>query len=226
MRRRLLGTALSVLLALSGTAALAEEEPTRSEPVVVGEDPSGDAEVAGVGADLTAATVTVVGDEALAFGLQVADMPAVVNGSPEFIHYNWDISVESADGTTKAYALQAIRTAQWEHLSDGQPPSDQPVFRLNTCSPDATTGQNTCTVTYTPEGSFSAEGLEMILPYEIIKAAPGDIVMTTAQINASAGAAGLVWYTNGVGGDLMWADDFVIPGSDEPSDEPTEAATE
>lgn len=207
-RRLLIGVTAAFLL-VGLVPAGADEEPVRGETTVVGEDAAGDAEVAGIGADLTAATITPVGDDALAFGLTVADMPATLNGTPEVIHYNWEFTVEVDGESPTTYSLQAIRTAQGETIG-----SQEPVFRLATCAPSET-GGSTCTTSFNPAGTFAAEGLEMVVPFAEVGAEPCAEITPGADINASAGVSGLIWYTNGVGGDIMFADDYELdPAAD------------
>lgn len=228
MRPRPLLLTLSILpLALFGVAAApADGDPTVSidaleaqvdaetvdvsgavswsGAVPVLSDPEGDAAVPGIGTDMIAGTITKeLGSTTMTFDIEVADAMPEIHAPPETIQFGMPLEIGDS-----VVDLQAWRTAQYQN-----PRSTDPVFSVNTCSPDPDTGQNTCTTTDV-DGEFADGHVTWFVPQSLLTAGPGDQIFITGSAWADIGASGLVWYTGGpFAMDLMSAIDvFHMPG--------------
>lgn len=104
------------VITLSGTATFLDV------PKQVGEDPSGDAAVPGVGADVTTMTIARPNpaSNSITFTFGVADAPPALNGSPQTL-YVWPVMV---DGQDQSFYLEARR------VSTLFPTSPNPTFKL------------------------------------------------------------------------------------------------
>ena len=109
-------------LTLSGTATFVDV------PRQVGEDPSGDAAVAGVGADVTTMTIARPNPASnnVTFTFGVADAPPAANGTPQTL-YVWPVS---ANGQDDSFYLEA------RHVSTLFPTSQNPTFKLMQDQPE------------------------------------------------------------------------------------------
>lgn len=173
-------------------------------PAQVGEDPAGDATVSGaaggqapVGDDLTTATIArpdAFANE-LRFTLGIANQPPELNGTPEVIHYNWDISVDGGSPLT----LQAIRTAQFAS------PGAEPVFRLLNCA------EGSCATVAELSGTMADGEVTWQVPMSQINAVAGSVIAQGGNVVSTLGASGAVWFVN-LGGDQMFVVDYTVPG--------------
>lgn len=166
-----------------------------------GTDPAGDSNVPGT--DITAASVTPTSPTTLDFSLKIANMPPVLNGVPEAVHYNWAIAVTNGEAINE-YVLQALRSSQW-----GAAGSAEPFFQLMTCAPGTTGGE--CSPTAELQGEMTATGLTFKVPTGAIGAKPGSVIGAGGDgVVSTLGAAGVVWFTNN-GGDSIAVDDVTLP---------------
>jgi hypothetical protein len=172
-------------------------------PVEVAKDATGDGTAPGT--DLLNGTIGMPDPDTLEFRITLADPIPTLGGLPDVIHYHWDLVV---DGT--AVTLQAQSNSLGGSVID-LAPAVGPRFSQQTCTTNATTGQGECTSTPV-EGTFDDTGLSWFVPLSSINAGPGSVIRSGEDaINASAGASGLLWYTSGLGGDVMNPKTHTLP---------------
>lgn len=199
-------TSVDSLTAVAGATTVAVSgSATFTAPAVdIGDDVTNDHAGAQAplptGTDLSVARIRALDPKTLRFELEIANMSAQ-GAAPEFINYVWPFIAGSAE-----YELQAHRTATAREINDGRLDSiGTPNFTLNTCAPDETTGQTTC-ATVNIEGEFTGNSVAWLVPTAMVG-------VTSTKPNVSEGAAiasslsfsGMLWYTNGNGGDKMFA---------------------
>jgi hypothetical protein len=190
----LTATALSNGVEVSGTGQFA------APAVVVSEDRAGDAAIPMAGMDLTAASITQLGNALLRFQIDIADQTPGLGAPPQAVYYNWPIGIMT--GTQIAqFNLQAIRADMYSVATAGSAVGSA-VFRLQTCVPNPDTGGNTCSVTAQLGGEFGDGYVAIDVPTGTIGARAGSAIVAGAQpINANLGA-GAVWFN----GASQWAD--------------------
>lgn len=179
---------------------------------VVATDASGDTSTHG--ADLTQASITQVTQNEIRFELKIADLPAVLGGTPEILNYNWPVAV----GTFEV-ALHAWRSTLVGDVACGlvfqacpaqEPGAGTPRFSLNTCEYNQSTNRNECISVAVP-GDFTASGVVWNVPRSTFGAAAGATLTPAAAIASSVGFHPLIWFTNGLGGDTMsWDSSFTV----------------
>jgi hypothetical protein len=161
-----------VSASLSGNTLTAEGAATFSEAVPVWTDAAGDARRAGIGSDVTSATIgRVAAEDALAFTLAIADPLPEVFTVPELVHYHWYIAV--TNGTrTQHYLLQAMRTGQQGRTV----PNVNTLIRVVACVQQQT-GSVLCdgTIRHVP-GTMADGKVEWRVPVGVIGAYPGAVV--------------------------------------------------
>lgn len=186
-------TAGSSTIAVSGTATFVDV------PVTVGEDGSGDAAVAGIGADLTTAKIErPVGFNQLKFTLGIADQPPAAFGVPNIV-YNWGVS---ADGEDAGLTLGASR--MW--VGVGVAPSPDPTFKLLSLA-----GGNFSEVA-TLSGVMAGGIVQWNASLAQVRAVNGGILSVGAQgIESTTGFGGAVFFNGGLGGDTGFAEDYTVP---------------
>lgn len=200
-------TSVDSLSAVVGTSSVAVSgNGTFTAPAVeIGVDGTGDHTGAQAplptGTDLTTAKIRALNPKTLQFELEVANMSSQ-KGSPEVINYIWPFIA----GTSE-YELQAHRSAAGtDILNDHVDNIGNPTYSLNTCAPDETTGQTTCnTVSIT--GDFTGHSVVWFVPTTMVgvnQSKPN--VSEGAEIASSLSFSGVLWYTNGNGGDTMFAE--------------------
>jgi hypothetical protein len=197
------------------TVAVSGHAIFTSAAVVVGEDFTDDHDTAVAplpsGTDLTKASMQAKNPTTLVFELEVANMPST-GGVNEVVNYIWPFDIGAA-----SYELQAHRSAAGSDILNGNVGNiGNPTFSLNTCALDETTGTNTCE-TATLTGEFTGHSVKWNVPAGQIGAGSGGATLyESAEIAASASFSGVLWYTNGVGGDtMMWdqVQSFVFPAA-------------
>lgn len=166
------------------------------------------------GTDLQSATIQAVNPREVSFALTLAD-PTPATGVPEAISYGWEFRADNA-----VYTLQAHRSATASELLCGAVfvcPGDPDNigngnFRLNVCSTDPDTGQNTCSGTAV-DGEITEDAIVFTVDSRDIGARDGATINPgDTAINSSASASGMYWYTNGNGGDTMpMYSSYVVP---------------
>ncbi len=153
------------------------------------------------GTDLTVAKIRAYDPKTLRFELEVANM-STRGGTPELVNYVWPFIAGSAE-----FELQAHHTATVREINDDRVDSiGTPNFTLNTCAPDETTGQNT-SATVNIEGEFTGTSVVWFVPTEMVGVTTAKPkVFEGAEIASSLSFSGMLWYTNGNGGDTMFAE--------------------
>lgn len=191
---------LTATTALTGT--LVKGKAAFASPAAeLATDKTGDAAVANAGMDLTKATIAQIDTKTLSFRWGVADQTPNFSAVPQLVYYNWNIEV--TNGTNKAnFNVQAIRSDAYSVATAGAEPG-APVFRLQTCTPNPTTGGQSCSVVAQLTGTFGSGYVEAVVPLATISAKPGSVVGPAAvPINTNFGF-GATWYN---GGNNAWAD--------------------
>lgn len=156
------------------------------------------------------AAIEPLGGGKTAFVLGIGNLlPAPVGSAPAVLHHNWGFTVQSGTSSTDL-VLKAVNRGAVIATTAGRSATD-PSFAVQTCSADPQTGQNTCTSQYV-EGQYTATGVRFVLDNAAAKLVSGAVVFPSGQgINVSPGASDVLWFTNGAGGDVMGAEDFVVP---------------
>ena len=167
---------------------------------VVSEDSTGDAAIKQAGMDLVSASISQLNSSMLRFQIDIADQIPAASTAPQAIYYNWPIGVRNGSQVSY-FNLQAIRADMYTVATAGGEPAD-PVFRLQTCTPNEQTGGNDCSVTAQLTGEFGDGYLAIDMPVRTLGGRPESAITAGAQpINANLGA-GAVWFN----GEVPWAD--------------------
>lgn len=193
-------TDLGVTTALDGS--LVKGKAAFAAPLTgLATDGTGDAAIKNAGMDLTGVSVGQVDSKTLAFRMGIADQTPAVSAVPQAVYYNWNIEV--ANGSSLAnFNVQVIRADAYSVATAGAEPG-APVYRLQTCTPNPTTGGQSCAVAAQLTGTFGAGYIEVLVPLSAITAKAGSVVGPAGvPINTNLGAGG-VWYN---GGGNVWAD--------------------
>lgn len=176
-------------------------------PVVVAEDPSGDATVGGVGTDIT--TVTFSRPDPASSNLRlvagVADQTPQINGAPTSL-YHFPVAVNGAIancGGGTGYWFPEARIASLN------PADAAPSFRLMCdLSPGAVaTGPDI-------EGAFGDGTVEFEFSMTLMGADPGDTLIHGGDCvdpGTTSSPPGGAWLCSNGGGDAVLLDDYVIP---------------
>lgn len=175
------------------------------QSVEVGFDGTGDTLVPGLGTDIGPGVhiARPNAGNSLRFTLDIADQPPVLFGTPELVHYDWEITVDNG-GDTDGWRLSANRTAQ-----NGQV-GVNPVFILYKCAIDPQTGINNCTRNLPLLTGKIADGVvEWNVPLNRIGAQRGSVI-TSDAIDVSFGASRVLWGIPIV--DSAFADGYTVPG--------------
>lgn len=171
------------------------------DAVTVGEDAAGDAQQPGVGADITAATVELVGGRNLVFTFAIGDQPPAPVSAAPTINYNWGLVV---DGTDSGLFLSAGRAGL-----DGINPSTDPIFNLSQNGPEGFLHVATL------EGKIADGVVQWVVPLNLIGAKPGSVVSSSGEVmpGSHAGVPGVITYYNNTGGDAIDVADYTVPGT-------------
>lgn len=168
-------------VAVSGQATFVDT------PVLIGQDPSGDAVAAQLplGHDLTTATIGRPDpfDETVVFTLGVANQPPQVNGTPELIRYLWPITVFNAGQPGPNLTVEATRSSQGVC-----PASVDPCFRVMSYAGDGDAGLGQL-VAQVP-GTMANGVVQWRIPLSVLNAQPGSRIETPIFIRAEPGASG------------------------------------
>jgi len=174
------------------------------ESVEVGFDGTGDTLAPGLGTDIGPGIhiSRPNAGSSLRFTMDIADQPPVLFGTPELVHYDWEITVDN-EGVTDGWRLSANRTAQNGAVGVN------PVFLLYKCAIDPGTGVNNCTRQAVLTGKIADGVVEWNVPLVRINAQRGDVI-TSDSIDVSLGASRVVWGVPIV--DSAFADAYTVPG--------------
>lgn len=220
------GTTVDSLTATVGTTSIAVsgEATFSGAPVVeVATDPAGDHETseapAPTGNDLVSASIQALDASTVQFQITLANLPE--GGMDEVMNYNWPILVTKGGSTTEV-TLGAHSAATGREIicstglfvcTGSTDNIGQPVFDVQTCTPNETTGGNDCASQSVP-GELTADSFIWRVPASQIGASGGDAtIVGNGDITASRSASGVTWWTDGSAGDTMaWgADEFAYP---------------
>lgn len=196
--------------AISGSSLVVTGAATFVDvPVVVAEDPSGDAPVGGLGLDVTSATFSRPdpASSTLRLEVEVADATPQVHGGPATVyHYPLTVNGEigSCGGGT-GYWFPEVRIASLN------PPAATPSFRLMCdLSPGAVaTGP-------TIPGGIGGGELWWQFSMNQIGAQPGDTIGHGGDCvdpGTTTSPPGASWICNNATGDAVFLSDYVIPGA-------------
>lgn len=171
------------------------------DPATVGEDPAGDAQQKGVGADITGATIELVGGRNLVFTFNIGDQPPAPVGASPTINYNWGLVVNGVD---TGLFLSAGRAGL-----DGINPSTDPIFNLSQNSEDGFLHVATLT------GKMADGVVQWTVPMGLLGAQPGSVIGSYGEVapGSHGGVPGVITYYNNTGGDAITVDDYKVPGS-------------
>lgn len=176
----------------------------------VAEDPAGDATstVPGeLGTDITGATMTSnpAKPNDVNFAMQLESLPA--GGIGEAVIYGWELTV---DGTPPKGGTRG--GLEWRRTNvSGLSASTSPFIRLRTCTPDTTTGGNTCSAGGQLPGAMDAATALLTATVRLrdLGGTPGSIVGSPSlSVYHGTGA----YWLPGVTSDEAFADyEFTVP---------------
>lgn len=185
-------------VSLTGTIAFGTDA---TGPILVGEDPEGDATVSGVGIDFGDVTIaTNPTTRRLTYAIEVYDMLPVAGQSAPFYGYTLPISVDGADNASFLAAGNA---------GANFPPATGPWRAL--CSAPA--GSYTCP---TPlNGTMDASGITIQLPFSSAGIQPGSVVEPGSAVACGGGICTTLWaglLFNNTAGDSGFLAGYKVPG--------------
>ena len=171
------------------------------DPVTIGEDPAGDTQQPGMGADITGASVELVGGRNLVFTFAIADQPPAPVSAGPLVNYNWGLVVDGAD---TGLFLGAGRAGL-----DGLNPSTETVFNLSQNTPDGFLHVATL------QGKMADGVVQWVVPLGLIGAKPGSVISSTGEVRpgSHAGATGILTHYDNTGGDAISVGEYTVPGT-------------
>ena len=180
-------------------------------PVQVGDDGSGDATPADIGADITTLTISrAPSTNKFSFDMDIADMlPGTNTGLPIFVFYTWGFTVTAPDGTSADYLLVA-------GAGSATAPTT-PWAQLVTCT-QGTTGGSCTAVNGGVSSSKVANGVvEWQVPANKLASPPRGSTLSESSdgiATVTGVAAAGAWQEAGLKGvpDSASADDAFVPG--------------
>jgi len=187
------------IVALTGTLAFGDDA---TGPILVGEDPEGDAAVSGVGVDFGDVTIsTNPVSRRLTYAIEVYDMlPGLGQSGPAY-GYTLPIAVDGDD--------TAVRFLAAGNAGANFPPAAGPWRALCT----APAGSYSCP---TPlAGTMDAGGITIQLPYSSAGIQPGSVVEPGSAVGCGGGICTTVWagvLFNNTGGDNGFLVGYKVPG--------------
>lgn len=192
-------TVTGATIAVQGNIAFGTDA---TGPILVGEDPEGDAAVAGAGVDFGDVTIAAnPGASRLTYSLEVYDMlPGVGQMAPGY-GYTLPIAVDGNSGP--GYFLAS------GNAGSSFPPATGPWRALCT----APAGSYECTSPLT--GTMTAAGITLDLPYGRAGIQPGSVVEPGTAVGCGGGICSTVWaglLFNDTGGDQGFLAGYKVPG--------------
>jgi len=213
----LTATVQATNIGVSGTATF-----TGAPAVEVATDATGDhvgnQTPAPTGTDLVSASIQALDAGTIRFEIEIGNLPP--GGTREVINYNWPFTIIKG-GSAINYQIQAHSAATGREVicstglfvCTGSPDNiGQPVFDLQTCTPNATGGQD-CASQEVP-GEMTDSSFIWSVPVTLLGAIGGGVTIEpNGNIAASRSASGVTWWTDGSAGDSMvWdGDPFTVP---------------
>lgn len=193
---------LSSGLRVTGSAALAA-----LAPVTVAEDAAGDSPLPGT--DIVGGEITALGGGVTRFSMLIDNMGPGGASLPGVIHHSWDLSVVNGEKVTDVTLKGINRGAVLASAEGGS--LDQASFAVQTCSADASTGQNTCTSTYVT-GAFTDAGVDIDVPNTLIGLQSGSLVLPGENaMYTNIGFSDALWFSGPNGTESVTHADYVAP---------------